>query len=449
VAPPPRPTAGPGVQPPPPPPPLAAWRAKLAEVEHLGQVRHPAFDVAGGYDAITAVLAKATDELAALVAALPDDALDLPEAACRLTPHTNDRGVLEAQLRRGIAAVHRRATDLTQRYGSLRAQYLSVQVSWLDRGDKLEAMDSDLLMGGAAYYACTTPDEGHLRVLLADVYAMERHYPKDPFTGKAYAGRPTTKRKVPRAAIEELDAMYREISAAAPDDVALATLVDLASVAFCDVPGANSPLCLPRLKASARALAIRAHALPAGDPVLADARVAHARLVARASHKSARADAEQELRKVLAEATPGTEARLHAALDLNGMLRARHDLAGARALEPGLRDDLARPAGTHTYEWSTIAEAWAAAAHFDGRDADAAAIIAAAIRGVTPPNPECHDDDACDTRGFQVGLLGKQAAYDPGAAPALRAQAAQLTRDLTQLRARHSDEVRRMLATRP
>jgi len=218
VAPPPRPTAGPGVQ---PSPPLTAWRAKLAEVEHLGQVRHPAFDVAGGYDAITAVLAKATDELAALVAALPDDALDLPEAACRLTPHTNDRGVLEAQLRRGIAAVHRRATDLTQRYGSLRAQYLSVQVSWLDRGDKLEAMDSDLLMGGAAYYACTTPDEGHLRVLLADVYAMERHYPKDPFTGKPYAGRPTTKRKVPRAAIEELDAMYREISTAAPDDVAL------------------------------------------------------------------------------------------------------------------------------------------------------------------------------------------------------------------------------------
>jgi hypothetical protein len=427
----------------PPPPP---WRAKLAELERLDKLMHPGFDVEGGYEAIKARVATANGEFAALIAALPDDAPDLPEAACVLTKHAEDRGLMEAQLLRGIAAARRRASGLAQRFGSLGAQYLSVEVGWKERDGRLEWWDSDLILGGIAFHTCTTPDEGHLRVLLADLYATERHYPKDPFTGAVYAGSPTSKRKSPSAALEEIDAMFREISAADPEAATLATLIDLASVAFCDEPKRQTRVCMPRLKASARALAIREHALPADDPMLADARVANARLVAMTAHKPA--DAERALRRVLAEAARGSEARLHAALDLNALLRARGDLAGARALEPTLREDLAQPLGARTYTQSTIAETWAAVAHADGRDADAAAIIAAVIRGVTPPNPLCPDDEGCDNRNFQVGLLTAQASYDPAAAPVLRAQAAQLTRDLEQQRARRVDEVRRLLAKR-
>jgi hypothetical protein len=129
--------------PPPSPPPLPAWRATLAELERLGKLLHPAFDVPGGYKAIAALLATASGKLATLVAALPADAPDLAEAACQLSKHGHDRGVVEAQLLRGIAAARRQAIEPAQRYGSLRAQYLSVEMGWKIREGRLAQDDTD------------------------------------------------------------------------------------------------------------------------------------------------------------------------------------------------------------------------------------------------------------------------------------------------------------------
>ncbi|HET7502521.1 MAG TPA: hypothetical protein VFK02_15985 [Kofleriaceae bacterium] len=429
--------------------PSSPWRAQLAEVDRLEQLRHPAFDVPGGYQAITERHEQALAELTRRIAALPDDAPDLPEAACLLARHTPDRGMSEAQLRRGIAVAHRRAAAPAQRFGSLRAQYLALPVDWRGPDGRLTRDDVDLILGGPAHHACATPDEGHLRLLLADLYETEYHYPRDPFTGQAYPGRPTSQRGSSRAASDELEAMYGELAATSPDDLALATLIDVASVAFCQPPRPRLRVCMPRLAASARVLAIRARALPVSDPLLADARIAYARLLVRTGRGSALRDAEQALRRVLAQAELGSEPRLHAALDLRGILRARGDTDGARALEPGLREDLARPAGPDADARSTIAGLWAAAARVDGRDADAAALLDAAITGLETPGPACADSGACDHRGFIAALLDQQADHDPGAAPALRQRSMQIKRELAQERARAADEVRRLIATRP
>jgi len=429
-------------------PPDAAprsWRTKRDELAHLEEIHHPAFDVPGGINAITARIDAVTRELATEIAALPDDSPDLPEAACLFS---GTRRATETQLRRALAVATRRAHgSVDALFGSLRAQHLAVEADWKTNGKRLDYEARDLLLRGRAHLpspdTCKTVDAGDLRLLLADLYSSEEHYPKkDPFTGDRLDAEPTTKRGQHSPALAEIEALYRELVAAAPEDAAVASVIEIASVAYCPDAKLKATVCMSRPAATARALAIRERALPAYDPVVADTRVAHARLIARAHS----AEAEAQLRRVLAEAAPGAPARLHAALDLAGMAGARGNAATARSLEPGLVEDLAHIAGEHTWDWTTVAETWAELAHAQNRDATAAAIIAAAIRGITAPNPQCVDDEGCDNRNFILGLIDKQAAYDATAAPALRERAERLRRELEALRARRADEVRQLMS---
>ena len=430
------------------PPPAPTWRTKRDELAALTRIEHPSFDVPGGIRAITARIDAANRELATQIAALPDDAPDLPEAACYFV---GTRRATETQLRRALAAATRMAGgNFDALYGSLRAQHLAVEPEWSLKGTRLEHEEQDLLLTGRAHLpapdTCKHVDAGDLRLQLAELYSSEEHYPnKDPYTGERLDGEPTTMRGKPSPALAEIEALYRALVAAAPADTAVASIVEIASVYFCDRAKLKASVCMSRPAATARALAIRERALPASDPVLADTRVAHARLVARTKTAKATKEAEAQLRRVLAEAAPGAAARLYAALDLAGSALARGDTATARALEPGLRADLARTAGVHTWDWATVAETWADLAHGEKRDADAAAILDAAIRGVTPPNPGCVDDEGCDNRNFIVGLLDKQATYDPAAAPKLRERAATLHRELETLRGQRADEVQRLM----
>jgi hypothetical protein len=426
-----------------PPPKLAPWRRSLAEVEHLELLRHPAFDVAGGREVIEPAYEKAAAELAAQIAALPDDATDLPEAACKLAAiASTDRAGIEAQLRRAVAAARAQANGQTESlYGSLRRSYLTLDGKHVLRGGTLLQESGDALRAGAAFADCSRPDAGALRVLLAELYLDEERYPTNPFTKETYT--PTRKKSQPGAALAELDALYRDLAAAAPDHAGLASLLELAAIGYCDKR--RAAVCLGRLAASQRVLALRERALPADDPVLADTRVQHARLLAAGQPRQA----EAAYARVLADAAPGAEARLHAALDLRMMRHARRDRAGALALEATVIADLERPAGSQSWTWATLASTWAHLAGSEGRAADAARILAAAIRGLSRPNPLCPDSEPCGNRSFSTALLREQAALDPAAAPALLQQVAEIERSLAEQRAKHAAEVTQMVRAQP
>ncbi|MEO8701278.1 MAG: hypothetical protein ABI867_14615 [Kofleriaceae bacterium] len=414
---------------PPPPVPvkLAAWRTALAEAEHLAQLQHPAFDVPGGVRAIEGIVATANAALVAEVAQLPDASPDLAEAVCRAADKMPDRGVRETQLVRAIAAA--------RGYESLHGLYLSVEVGYDWRSTKLVRHEGDGTLSGIALASCDRPDAGHLRMLLADLYSGEQNYPNNPFTGEVYKGTHTTQRGKRGGALRVLEALYRDVTAAA-DEAATATVLEFAW-AHCDGK-VRAPICLERGALSRRALALREHALPAGSEALAETRILHARLTKR--------DAEAAYRRVLADVPSGTAVRLYAELDLYALLRARKDVAGARAVEATFLVDLAKPAGIHTWAWATIAETWAEAIAADGRGADAAAVIGAAIVGLALPNPLCPDFEGCSNREYVKGLLEKQADYDANAAPKLRERARVLGNELGTIRTARADEVRRRMA---
>jgi hypothetical protein len=424
---------------------IPAWRVSLLHAEHLETLSHPAFDVRGGRPVIEAAIERTAAELAARIAALPDDSPDLPEAVCRLaTKHSRDRGQLEVQLVRAIAAARGRANgQAAQLHGSLRRSYLAVQPGHEVQDGKLVQVLHDRTLSGAALEDCTTPDAGTLRVLLVGLYSDEERYPEDPFTGEPHPGTPTTKKSRPGSALAELDALYREITAATTDDPAVATLVELAAAVYCE-PGARASVCAARLASSARAIAIRERALAADDPLLADTRILHAHLITARRPR----EAEAVYRRVLAQAAPGADARLHAAFDLNALLRARGDRAGALALEASFMADLERPAG-NTWTRATLAERWAEVASAEGRAADAARILAAAIRGLAHPRPSCPDFDGCDNRQFLMALLRQQAELDPDAAAALLQAAADHERVLGEQRAQRAAAVARMVSGQP
>lgn len=442
-SPPPSPAPPASVSPSPPPVSVTrTWRTALAEANRLDQLRHPGFQVENGYKSMTALAERADDELAALVGNLPDDSPELPEAACKLVPRSRDRGLLENQLLRAITVARARAKgQVSELYGALRAQYLAVQPGTRWRSDKLERGGGDAIRGGAASYQCDTVDVGHLRILLVDLYFSEQNYPIDPFTRKPYPGTPTSKKTARHAAVSELDALHKEVVAAAPADPAVATILDLAAIYCSSTPKAKVAVCVDPSKLSHRVLAIREKALPSDDPVLADTRVVRARALL---ERKRIAEAEAVLRRVLAEARPGAEARLHAAGDLIALHRERGDHAGVRSLEQSLIDDLARPGGPSVWTWPEVAMTAAAVAKFDGRPSDAALLLAAAVRGLSQP---C--GAGCDTRAARAGLLAAQAEVDPRAAPALTQESTRLKAEIDGEYARQVDEVRRVLPTRP
>jgi len=442
-SPPPSPAPPVPVSPSPPPVPVTrTWRTALADANRLEQLRHPGFQVANGYKSMTALAERADDELAALVGNLPDDSPELPEAACKLVPRSRDRGHLENQLLRAIAVARARAkAQVPELYGALRAQYLAVQLGTRWRSDRLERGGGDAIRGGAASYQCDTVDVGHLRLLLVDLYFSEQNYPIDPFTKQPYPGTPTSKKTARHAAVNELDALHKEVVVAAPADTAVATILDLAAIYCSSTPKSKVAVCMDPSKRSDRVLAIREKALPSDDPVLADTRVVRARALL---ERKRIAGAEAVLRRVLAEARPGAEARLHAAGDLIALHRERGDHAGVHSLELSLIDDLARPGGRSVWTWTEVATTAAAVAKSDGRPSDAASILAAAVRGLSQP---CGAD--CDTRAALAGLLAAQAEVDPRAAPALTQESTRLKAELDGEYARQVDEVRRILTARP
>ena len=431
------------VSPSPPPVPVPrTWRTTLAEANRLEQLRHPGFQVANGYASMTALAERADDELAALVGDLPDDSPELPEAACKLVPRSRDRGHLEHQLLRAITVARARTNGQAPAlYGALRAQYLAVQLGTRWREDRLERGGGEAIRGGAASYQCDAVDVGHLRLLLVDLYFDEQNYPIDPFTKKPYPGTPTSKKGARHAAVAALDGLYQEVVAAAPADPAVATILDLAAIYCSSTPRSKFAVCMDPAKRSNRVLAIREQALPSDDPVLADTRIVRARALL---ERKRIAGAEAVLRRVLAEARPGAEARLHAAGDLIALHRERGDHAGVRSLEQTLIDDLARPGGRNAWTWTNVATTAAAIATFDGRPSDAASILAAAVRGLSLP---CGAD--CDTRADLAVLLAAQAEVDPRAAPALTQESTRLKAEIDGAYARQVDEVRRILASQP
>ncbi|MBK7537475.1 MAG: hypothetical protein IPI49_19310 [Myxococcales bacterium] len=300
---------------------------------------------------------------------------------------------------------------------------------------KLEWEGEDGIMGGFVLWDCSAPDVGALRVRLADLYSSEERYPIDPFTKRPHPGKPTSKRSRRGSALAEIDSLYEEV-AAARDETATATVVELAARIFCE-PKRRAAVCVDRLTASQRAVAIRERFLHASDPELASTLVLHARLIV-GSHGR---EAEATYRRVLAEATPGAEARLHAATDLSALLRAARASAAAQGLEASLIADLERPAGIDAWTWATLAGTWAEVASAEGRADAAAQILAAAARGILQPTPSCPFPEGCDNRAFAVDLLQRQAALDAVAAPALLQQASELERALKELRAQRASEV--------
>lgn len=423
-----------------PAPPPVTWRTALAEANRLEQLRHPGFQVENGYKSMTALAERADDELAVLVGNLPDDSPELPEAACKLVPRSRDRGHLENQLLRAITVARARAKgQFAELYGALRAQYLAVQVGTRWRSDRLERGEGDAIRGGAASYQCDTVDVGHLRLLLVDLYFSEQSYPIDPFTKQPYPGTPTSKKTARHAAVSELDALHKEVVVAAPTDPAVATILDLAAIYCSSTPKSKVTVCLDPTKLPDRVLAIREKALPSDAPVLADTRVVRARALL---ERKRVAEAEAVLRRVLAEARPGAEARLHAAGDLIALHRERGDHVGVRSLEQALIDDLARPDG-HSV-WPEVAMTAAAVAKYDGRPSDAALILAAAVRGLR--SQPCR---GCDTRAALAGILAAQAEVDPRAAPALTQESTRLKAEIDGEYAQQVEEVRRILSARP
>jgi hypothetical protein len=243
---------------------------------------------------------------------------------------------------------------------------------------------------------------------------------------------------VPHAAAVELDALYREVAAAAPTDPAVATLLELAEF-YCVKP---SPVAICRDRSrNDHVLAIRERALRSDDPILADTRLVNAR---RLFERKRDATGEAMLRRVLAEAEPGAEARVHAAIDLIASLRGRGDREGARGVEALLIADLRQAAGRRAWMWTELATTAAELAKADGRAGDAARIYAAAVSGIGLP---CGPD--CDNRQYLVGLLARQAEVDAAAATTLAQASARVKAELDTEHQRQVAEVRRILARRP
>jgi hypothetical protein len=426
--------AAPAIAPPAPeaPPPLAGWRAALAEAQHVADVMHEGFELPNGFKRLDAMHERLDTELGLQIAKLPDDSPDLPEAACKLQQRSADRGNLEAQLLRAVAVARKRAAgSVDLLYGSLRTSYLSLQPAHVWRGDKLVDDVGDAILGGAASYSCATPDVGHLRAMLADVYSNEERYPIDPFTQKPYPGTPTKHLEHDRAA-KELDELYKEIVTAAPDDAAVASVLELAAIECRD--RSHVPVCADRAHVIDRALAIRARALSASDPSLGETRVEHARELIASKHPT---EAEAELRRVLAETQRGAGARVQAAVDLIVLVH------GARAIEPALIEDLAHPSTPDTWLWSELGVAAAELANADHRPTDAVRILVAARQGLIPV-PDC-TIDACDARGFELPLIERQAVLDPAAAPALAREKATIEAQLAAMHARQLADARTLL----
>lgn len=427
--------AAPAIAPPAPdaPPPLAGWRAALAEAQHVADVMHEGFELPNGFKRLDAMHVRLDTELGLQIAKLPDDSPDLPEAACKLQQRSADRGNLEAQLLRAVAVARKRAAgSVDLLYGSLRTTYLSLQPAHEWRGDKLVDDVGDAILGGAASYSCATPDVGHLRAMLAEVYSNEERYPIDPFTQKPYPGTPMTKHLVHDRAAKELDELYKEIVAVAPDDAAVASVLELAAIECGD--RSHVPVCADRAHVIDSALAIRARALPASDPSLGETRVEHARKLIASKHAT---EAEAELRRVLAETQRGAGARAQAAVDLIALVH------GARAIEPALIEDLAHPSTPDAWLWSELGIAAAELANADHRPTDAVRILVAARQGLIPV-PGC-TIDACDARGFELPLIERQAVLDPAAAPALAREKATIEAQLAAMHARQLADARTLL----
>lgn len=428
--------------PPAAPPVLVGWRRSLAESKRLAELAHPAFDVPGGYGGIRAVIERSRAALAADIAALPDDSPDLPEAACTLAREYDlDRSIVEALLHRAIALVRRRANgDASKLYSSLRRSYLNVQPGARWRSPTLEWEGDDGIMGGFVLWDCSTPDIGTLRIRLADLYSSEERYPVDPFTKQPHPGKPTSKRSLRGAALAELNSLYQEVSAAR-EAAGAATVLELATAVFCE-PRRRAAVCVDRMTASKRAVAAREGVLHASDPELASTLVLHARLIVGRRGRLV-PKAEDTYRRVLAEATPGAEARLHAATDLNSLLRAAKAAAKAQELEATFIADLERPAGLHAWTWATLAGDWAEVTIAEGRPEAAVRILTAAVRGLLQPLATCPFPEGCDNRAFAISLLQQHAALDPVAAPALLQQVSEIERVQKEQRAQRASEVAR------
>jgi len=419
----------------PDPAPPVAWRAALAAADHVADVMHEGFELPNGFKRLDAMQQRLDTELGLQIAKLPDGSPDLPEAACKLQQRSTDRGNLEAQLLRAVAVARKRAAgNVDQLYGSLRATYLSLQPARAWRGDKLVDDSGDAILGGEASYSCATPDVGHLRAMLADLYSSEERYPIDPFTKQPYPGTPTTKHLVHDRAAMELDELYKEIVASAPDDAAVASVLELAAIECGD--RSHVPVCADRAHVIDRALAIRARTLPASDSSLGETRVEHARTLIASKHLK---EAEAEFRSVLADTQRGASARVQAAVDLIALVPG----ASARALEPVLIDDLAHPSTPDAWLWSELAMVAAELAHADHRPTDAVRILAAARQGLIPA-PGCRSD-ACDARAFELALIERQAVLDPEAAPALAKDKAKIEAQLGALHARQLADARALL----
>jgi hypothetical protein len=392
------------------PAPAPSWQATLDDLTHLHDLFPYSFQLAGGTEKLEAQVARRRAELTRQVDALADDSPELTVAVCKLhvelTDGAFDRAAAERRLKRAIAAETKRKRPLAERYASLRNNYLALSPNSNVRGAQLVHDHDDELIGGPAFHACKDADLGHLRIMLANLYDEEKRYARDA-AGTPYAGE-TTRRHDADATVHELDAMYRELVAADPYDPAIATLVDFASTNYCDHHRAS--VCLPRLRAAAKVMAIRERALAADDPMLGNARVAYARLIGGSAEPSDgipprahdAAEGERLLRQVVAEARPGSSPRVLAALDLQVIAAAHHDSAAMKAAEATLVADLAQPGGDDAWTRSEAGLAAARMAHDDGRTDDAIALLAATARGFAAP----------DQRAVRLGVLEAQRGYD-------------------------------------
>ncbi len=291
---------------------------------------------------------------------------------------------------------------------------------------------------------CDNPDASHLRVMLADLYSGESHYPKDPFTGEAYKGGPTSMRGQHAPGIAELEALDRDLTAAHDEARRGVAARDRGGRVLRAGDGQRwLQAARPRRRARARGAPAAA---AGGDPLVADARIEHARLLVATKPAGVPASAIAELREVLATAPPGTTDRLVAALELYTLLHDT-DLAAARGLEAGLRADLEHADGTETFTFTTVATAWAFIAHGEHRDGDAAAILAAAVIGAAHPNPTCHDQPLCDPRYGVLELLDAQAKYDHAAAVELTRRSAAIHAELDARDRQDVEALDRLLAS--
>jgi hypothetical protein len=419
------------------------WRQRLDEVQTLQQLQAYEFQLPDGPKAVDARVAAAQRAYEAAVVALPDGSPDLPAAACAL--EDAPRGVRETQLRRAIAVATAPAHgDVAALDGWLRRERLAIEPALAVRGDAL--VDDASVEMYSLRGRCDTPDAGHLRVVLADLYGEEARYPKDPFTGEAYPGPPTSKRGQHEPGVAELTALYDEVTTA-HDELAAVALLEMASVGFCE-RGPTGGVCQSREAVLERALDVRARLLPADDPLLADTRIEHARLRVATRQVPATVRAAGELREVLGSAPAGSPDRLLAALELYPLVRDIN-AAEARALEPGLRADLALAVGNAGLTLTTVATAWAFLAHGEHRDGDATAILAAAAVGAAHPDPRCTAMPSCDPRYALLAVLTEQAKYDHDNADTLRRRVAALQLDIDASQQQGVDALRRLLAAAP